>query len=117
MNAYIDSSVVLRFIFGEKNPLQMPKDLKYTISSEILKIKCFRTIDHMRHSLTLSDDDIAEKYALLHNAINTIRFVKLDHSIVERSSQPFPTVIKTLDAIHLSTAIMWQHHEGQRLLF
>lgn len=102
MNAYVDSSVVLRIIFGEENPLRITKDLLYTVSSEILKVECFRTIDRMRHSLRLSDEEIVERFALLHKAIRTIRFVKLDDSIIERSSQSFPTVIKTLDAIHLA---------------
>lgn len=95
----------------------MTKDLQYTVSNEILKIECFRTIDRMRHSLRLSDDEIAEKYTLLHKAIRTIRFVKLDDAIIERSSQPFPTVIKTLDAIHLATALLWKHYEEVPILF
>lgn len=117
MKAYLDSSVVLRIIFGEKNPLRMPKDLEYTISSEIVKIECFRTVDRMRHNLRLSDDVIAERYALLHKAIQTVRFVKLDDSIIERATQPFPTIIKSLDAIHLSTAILWKHQEGAPVTF
>lgn len=117
MNAYIDSSVVLRIIFGEENPLRITKDLLYTVSSEILKIECSRTIDRMRHSLRFSDEEIAERFSLLHKALRTIRFVKLDDSIISRSSQPFPTVIKTLDAIHLATAVLWKSHEGVPITF
>lgn len=117
MNAYIDSSVILRIIFGEENPLRITKDLQYTVSSEILKVECFRTIDRMRHALSLSDEEIAERFALLHKAIRTIRFVKFDDSILEKSSQPFPTVIKTLDAIHLATAILWRNQEGVPVTF
>jgi hypothetical protein len=117
MIAYLDSSVVLRIVFGEKKPLRITRDLQYTISSEILKIECFRTVDRMRHHLSLSDDVVAERYALLHQALQTIRFVKLDDSIIERASQPFPTVVKSLDAIHLSTAVIWKHHEGAPVTF
>lgn len=117
MNAYIDSSVVLRIIFGEKNALRITKDLQYIISSEILKIECLRTIYRIANSLRLSDDEIAERCGLLYKALHTIRFVKLDDAIIERSGQPFPTVIKTLDAIHLSTAILWQHQEGVPITF
>jgi predicted nucleic acid-binding protein len=117
MKAYVDSSVVLRIIFGEPNPLQMPKQLEYTLASEILKIECFRSIDRMRHALRLADEDVAERSALLHQAIRTIRFVKLADEIAERASQAFPTTIKTLDAIHLATAIHWQQNESISVTF
>jgi uncharacterized protein len=117
MRAYVDSSVILRIVFAEKNPLQITKKLQYVVSNEILKIECFRTIDRMRHTLPLSDDEVSEKSALLHQAIQSIKFVKFDDFILERASQPFPITIKTLDAIHLATAILWQNQEKQSITF
>ena len=98
MKAYVDSSVVLRIVFGEPHALKISQNLEYMIASEILKIECFRTIDRMRHSLRLDDKDVSERSALLFKAIKTIRFVKLSNEIAWRASQPFPTTIKTLDS-------------------
>lgn len=117
MKAYVDSSVILRIIFGEDNPLKFTKDLLYIVSSDVLKVECFRTIDRLRHHLRLSDKEIAERLELFHTAIRSIRFVRLDSEILERASQPFPTVIRTLDALHLSTAILWKHQEGEPITF
>src|SRR6185437_9980218 len=111
MKAYIDSSIILRIIFGEKNSIEVEADIEYLIASEILKIECLRTIDRMRYELRLSDDDIAMRSELLYKLMRTVRFVKLAEPIVQRASQPFPIVIKTLDAIHLSTALVWQRNE------
>lgn len=117
MKAYIDSSVILRIIFGEKNSLHVDGEIEYLIACEILKIECLRTIDRMRHELRLSDDDVAMRSELLHKAMRTIRFVKLADIIIQRAGQPFPIVIKTLDAIHLSTALIWQRREKNNLIF
>jgi hypothetical protein len=34
--------------------------------------------------------------------------VEVDSSVLSRASQPFPTLIGTLDAIHLATVTLWQ---------
>ncbi len=117
MNAYVDSSVVLRTVFGEKDTIKLPKALKQLVASELLRVECFRTIDRMRLGLAISDEDISERRALLYKAMRSIRFVKLGAPILDRACQPFPTTLKTLDAIHLSTALLWQKQEGEELAF
>ncbi len=57
MKAYIDSSAILRIIFGESHAIKFPKNITEFLASEILKIECFRTIDRMRHTLNISEDD------------------------------------------------------------
>src|SRR5690242_10016893 len=111
MKAYIDSSVLLRIIFGESNALKLPKSINDFVASEILKIECFRTIDRMRHVLNLSEDEIADRHAALHKAIRVLRIIKFSDVISQRACEPFPIALKTLDAIHLSTAILWKQHE------
>jgi hypothetical protein len=37
--------------------------------------------------------------------------------ILERAAQPLPTVLGTLDAIHLSTALLWQEVEAEAVSF
>ncbi|EKD75369.1 MAG: hypothetical protein ACD_44C00151G0002 [uncultured bacterium] len=117
MKAYVDSSVILRIIFGEKNALKFPKNSDGFITSEILKIECFRTIDRMRQVLRISDDDVADRHAALHEAIRSISFIKLTDVVLERACEPFPVVLKTLDAIHLSTALLWKQQKKEDLLF
>ncbi|MCX7117340.1 MAG: type II toxin-antitoxin system VapC family toxin [Legionellales bacterium] len=117
MRGYIDSSVILRIIFGEADPIQFAKNLESFFASEILKIECFRTIDRMHRSLHLSDKDIAERYGALHAILKTIHFIKFSGIICQKASEPFPIVLKTLDAIHLASAILWQQQEEKECLF
>src|SRR6266480_1826858 len=104
MKAYVDSSVLLRIIFGEKNALKIPKNILAYAANEILKIECFRTIDRMRHSLSISEDELAERHAALHKTLRSLHIIKFSDAINRRACEPFPIMLKSLDAIHLSTA-------------
>lgn len=118
MIAYVDSSVVLRLILGEPNSLrEMDSKWKSIVASEILKIECFRTLDRIRMSLHLSDTIIAERNALLHKAIKSISFAKFSNPVLQGACQTFPIVLKSLDAIHLSTAIVLREREKKDVLF
>jgi len=117
MKAYIDSSILLRLILGEKNAIKFPKQLTEFVASEILKIECFRTLDRMQRTLHIAENEISERYAALHLAIRSLRMIKLTEAISQRSCESFPVVLKTLDAIHLSSAILWQQQESDNILF
>ncbi len=117
MKAYIDSSVILRIILGEKNAIKLPDHLDAFVASEILKIECFRTLDRMKRVLSIADDDIAERYAALHGAIRSLRIIKLTDDISQKACESFPIVLKTLDAIHLASALLWQQQEEADVLF
>lgn len=117
MRAYVDTSVVLRIVFSEKNRLKIDQKLEFMIANEILKIECFRTLDRMRHMLPLTDNDVAMRSVLLYKALRAIRFIKINNFISERARQPFPTLVKSLDAIHLATALEWQSQDGRPLTF
>ncbi len=106
MNAYIDSSVVLRRILGEKNPLGGSRHLSKLIASEILKVECFRTLERMRTTLHWPESVIVERMGVLHRALRSIHFVKFSQPILSRACQAFPVTVKSLDAIHLSTAVV-----------
>jgi hypothetical protein len=42
--------------------------------------------------------------------------VEVTRSVLSRAAQPFPTVLGTLDAIHLATALLWREETGERLV-
>lgn len=117
MKAYLDSSVILRIIFGEKNALKVPKNIQVYAANEILKIECFRTVDRIKHELSITDDEIAEKHVALHKTLKTINIIKFSDAINRRACEPFPIMLKSLDAIHLSTAILWKQQENEDILF
>lgn len=117
MRAYVDTSIILRIVFGEKNALNFPKDVSFYAANEILKIECFRSVERIRHDLSLNDDEIAERHAALYKIIRSLHIIKFNDFILQRACESFPITLKTLDAIHLSTAILWRQQEKKEILF
>ncbi len=117
MIAYIDTSVVLRIIFGEPHRLPVPSKVQGLFANEILKIECFRTLERMRLSLNFSEKEMVEYSVNLNQALRSINLIKFDQSIGERACQAFPITIKTLDAIHLSTALLWKGKKEKEMIF
>jgi hypothetical protein len=45
-----------------------------------------------------------------------MEIVELDRAILARASEPFATVIGTLDALHLATALRWEESQNTKLV-
>jgi predicted nucleic acid-binding protein len=106
MNVYLDSSVVIRVVFGEADPLRSWHEIEAAVSSEVLRVECLRTIDRARLDSRLPDDDIARRREAVLEAVGAVNLVRLDRTILDRAAEPFPTSLGTLDAIHLASALL-----------
>jgi len=80
----------------------------YPTSSALLQIECLRTLDRFQTSGELKKAEIPRTYAALHSAMRRIELIRIDDAIVERAGGQFGLPLKTLDAIHLVTAIAWR---------
>ena len=108
MNLYVDASVILRVIVSAPDALHDWKMWGSPTSSVILQIECLRTLDRYQTSGELKRTDIPGSYAALHDAMIRTELLKLDDDLLERAGGPFGLPLKTLDAIHLVTAIAWR---------
>ena len=45
--------------------------------------------------------------------IEAIEVVEITPTVLSRASQPLPTTLGTLDAIHLATTILWKERAGK----
>lgn len=106
MNVYVDSSVLLRVILGEPDPLDIWSTITNPISSELVRLECLRTIDRARIRLGIDDRQIAHYRADVLEAIDAFSLVVLDSVVLERAAEPFPTALGSLDAIHLASALL-----------
>ena len=48
--------------------------------------------------------------------VESIEVVEVTAAVLARAAQPLPTEVGTLDAIHLTTALLWQEHTGSALV-
>ncbi|MEO6011613.1 MAG: PIN domain-containing protein [Vicinamibacteraceae bacterium] len=106
MIVYVDTSVLLRLALGEPDPLSAWTTAERAMSSELARVEALRTIDRARISHTLADDVVSERRAGVLRLLDGLDLVALETAVLVRSAEPFPTALGTLDAIHLSTALM-----------
>jgi len=113
---YVDASVILRIIINAADALP-EGTLFYPTSSALLQVECLRTLDRFQTSGELKPAEIPRSYAALHDAMRRIQLLKIDEKIVELAGGPFGVPLKTLDAIHLVTAIAWRERLNEEVLF
>ena len=117
MKAYIDTSVLLRILFNENNPLKSFSKITLAVSCEVLRLECLRVIDRLRIESKLDADEIASIQQDLHKTCAMTEFVRITPFLLSMAGQPFPTVVRTLDAMHLAAALLWSQSKEESLIF
>jgi hypothetical protein len=110
VRAYVDSSVVLGHIL-RGDPTLAGVSAEAAGSSDLLVIECQRVLQRERMSGHLDDHQYAEAVALLDAIVDRLVLIEMGAAVKRRAAGPFPTVIGTLNAIHLASAILWQEME------
>lgn len=105
MIAYVDTSVILRILFREPNPVEVWGRWERAFSSSLWRVEALRTVDRLRLSGDLSDQELADLIRDIHVVHETLAIHPLSERILQRASETFPTIVGTLDAIHLATAL------------
>jgi predicted nucleic acid-binding protein len=106
VNAYVDSSVLLRVVLGEPARLNVWPKITTPVSSELIRLECLRTIDRARIRLGLEDESVARQRAAVLEMLETFNLISLDGTVLDRAAEPFPTLLGSLDAIHLASALL-----------
>lgn len=117
MIRYVDSSVVLRAVLGQRGALAGSVEPGHSITSSLTRVECLRTLDRLRLEEDLSDDEIVRRREAVFRVLGSLVLVDVTPPVLERAAQPLPTVLGTLDAIHLSTALLWQEVEAEPVSF
>jgi predicted nucleic acid-binding protein len=108
MIAYLDASVVLRLVLGERGRLAEWKRVQTAVASALTEVECLRTLDRLTRSGGLTDEELAERRAAVYRLLEAVEVVDVSRPILRRASEPFPAPLGPLDANHLSTAISWR---------
>jgi predicted nucleic acid-binding protein len=111
MLAYIDASVLIRIVFNEPGPLKEMNGFSQGVSSELIKVECLRILDRYKIINNLSEDEFLTRIELIHFSLKRIELLEINSEVLNRASQAFPTSLGTLDAIHLSTCLLYQQRE------
>ncbi len=106
MNVYVDSSVLLRIALNERGALREWRRIERPLASELIRLECRRTIDRARIRKRLSDQAVAQQRSAVLELLDTFDILPLAAVVLERAAEPFPTLLSSLDAIHLATALL-----------
>jgi predicted nucleic acid-binding protein len=116
MTVYVDTSVVLRILLHETDPVGIWGQWNKAYSSVLWRVEALRTVDRLRLTQEISDSEVAELVRDIQITHETLAIHPVTNQVLRRASETFPTVVGTLDAIHLATALSIREIENVDLL-
>lgn len=114
MKCYVDSSVVLRVLLGEARPLPEWRKIKQAYASRLLVVEVGRTIDRCRLAGDIDDAEVEQLHGELARLVRSVSLIGLTDAILDRAAAAMPTVLGSLDAIHLASAMELERSLGER---
>lgn len=108
MIAYVDASVIIRIIRQEKHRLREWSEIVEGVTSELSRVECYRTLLRYHTEGDLTDEQFIRALTLLESILSRMRVVPLERAVIRRACTPATPLLRTLDAIHLSTALEYR---------
>lgn len=108
MIAYVDTSVLLRVVLQQANPLAEWRAISRGVSSMLIRIEAQRALDRLRVNSKLTDEEYAAKRLYVRQALDTFQMLPLDEATLDAAAMPAPHTLRTLDALHLTTALRYR---------
>jgi predicted nucleic acid-binding protein len=115
--AYVDSSVLLRFILDQPQPLAELLQADGRVTSHITEVECLRAVETAHARGQLDIDDYAERRRLVYAQLRRMRRLALTRSVLWRAGEPYRLPVKSLDALHLASALVLREREAPDLVF
>ncbi len=114
MTCYLDTSVVLRWAVGA--PQRYRRFLNWTaaVASELIEVEAARTLHRLRLEGALQDEELAQAHAAVESVLDSLYIVEYNATVKRRAAGAFPTILGALDAIHLSSALLWQEQRKDK---
>jgi predicted nucleic acid-binding protein len=112
---YVDTSVILRLAFNEPNHLAGWQGIQRRCTSRLARVEALRTLDRRFAQRAMSLEEFAHRRAFVLALLDGIDQAAVSEGILQRVENAFPTPLRTLDAIHLATALALAAREGVRL--
>jgi predicted nucleic acid-binding protein len=106
MNVYFDASPPMRAILRDGPVLAEWGQWDVAVTSAIFSVEARRTLDRLRLTLVYDDSELADAMMELLTIERSFSLLAVSDDVLERASRPMPTTVRTLDAIHLASAMV-----------
>lgn len=117
MIAYVDASVVARFVLLQPDRLSELTAFDGRVTSLLAEVECLRAIDKARLAGEIGDDEVVRRRQAVFAQLRRTQCIMPSRSILARAGESFPVPLKALDAIHLATALQWRERRAPELVF
>jgi len=106
---YAESSAILSWLLGERRGATVRELLagaELVLASELTVLECHRALLRAVHTGRMAEGEAGDLRGRLSHASLHWVLLAMDSEVLERARRPFPgEPIRTLDAIHLATAL------------
>lgn len=117
MIVYLDTSTVLRVLLGQRPILDDWARWEQAYTSDLAGVEARRVIDRLRLDGLLDDTGMVAALEELVRIEAGIGRIGMTRVVLRRASLPMATAVKTLDALHLASALLFQERRGVSLVF
>jgi uncharacterized protein len=97
--AYLDSSAIIKLVFDEPETTALAsflRDWPIRVSSVVARVEVLRTARRV-------GDSIVTRHA--QQMLRGVHMIRIDDSLLAAAAEFEPAAVRTLDAIHLATAL------------
>lgn len=108
MTTYVDSSVALRIALGSRDALPDWQSWSPAISSGLIEVECLRTLDRLCLVENIRPETLMSRRQWIYSFLAAMEIIEVSAVVLSRAAQPLPVPLKTLDAIHLASAMLWR---------
>jgi predicted nucleic acid-binding protein len=115
--AYVDSSVLLRFILDQPDPLTDLLQYDGRVTSSVTEVECLRGVESARWRGRLRGEEAADRRRIVYAQLRRMRRLPVSLSVIRRAGESFGLPVKSLDALHLASALIVRDRESASLVF
>jgi predicted nucleic acid-binding protein len=110
LTLYAESSAVVAWLLGEASQDAVRDVLsttEFVLASDLTLVECDRVLIRAFVAGRITEGQAADRRAVLNEAARHWGIIHMDDEVFDRARRPFPIEpIRTLDALHLASALM-----------
>ncbi|MBA4179535.1 MAG: hypothetical protein C0506_03005 [Anaerolinea sp.] len=117
MRHYVDSSVLVAHVLTGAPWLAHLPSADTVTCSELMAVEVARTIDRLTHEGRLAGDALDAALRRASALLGMVELIPVEAAVLDAARQSFGAPVKTLDAIHIASALTAQLRLGESLTF